>query len=54
MTTDPLLLLKERICELYDAEELLDMLGITAMDLLDTFELKLVQNKDLMATEVDE
>jgi hypothetical protein len=54
MTTDPLLPLKERICELYETEELLDFLNLGAMDILNAFEPELLQCSFLMNVEVEE
>lgn len=43
----PLALLKERICDTYDVEYVIDVLGLDVADLLDAFEEQLVQRRHL-------
>lgn len=43
----PLNVLKSRIVERYDPDELVDLLGIDSLDLLDAFEDKLLERMDM-------
>lgn len=54
MAVDPLKALKARIAELYDADALVDILGISSAQLLEAFEFELTQSEELMHIEVEE
>lgn len=54
MVADPLRALKKRIAEVYDPDVLVDMLEITAEELLDAFELQLTMNEELMHLQEEE